>query len=328
MKILVTGSEGFIGSHLTQKLLDLGHEVRAFVLYNSFNSKGWLSNIQIKNKRNIEFFFGDIRDPYLVTQAVKDCHTVFHLASLIGIPYSYLAPSSYIETNLTGTLNILNSIKESKHTRIIHTSTSEVYGTAQYQPIDETHPLNAQSPYAASKIAADQLVSSYSKSFETPSVIIRPFNTFGPRQSLRAVIPTIISQCLYSSKSIKLGSLSPKRDFTYVADTVDGFIAAMNSDKKNAEVYNLGTNSDISIGNLAKIIINKINPKLTIESDEIRERPDESEVMRLISDFSKAKNELKWKPKYTNQEFNVAVDQTIEWFKNNISSEITSNYTM
>ena len=328
MKVLVTGSEGFIGSHLTEKLLDLGYEVRAFILYNSFNSRGWLRSINIKNKKNIEFFFGDIRDPDIVMQAVKDCNTVFHLASLIGIPYSYSAPSSYIETNVRGTLNVLNAIKEQKDARIIHTSTSEVYGTAQYHPIDESHPLNAQSPYAASKIAADQLVSSYTKSFETSSVIIRPFNTFGPRQSLRAVIPTIISQCINNSKSIKLGSLSPRRDFTFVSDTVNGFIAAMNSDKKNAEVYNLGTNSDISIGNLAEIIINKINPKLRIETDEIRERPDESEVMRLISNFSKAKDELNWKPYYVNEEFKVAIDQTIEWVNNNMSSVITSNYTI
>lgn len=328
MKILVTGSEGFIGSHLTEKLLDLGYEVRAFVLYNSFNSRGWLNNIKIKNKKNIEFFFGDIRDPDLIVKALKDCKTVFHLASLIGIPYSYSAPSSYIETNVSGTLNILNALKEKNQTRIIHTSTSEVYGTAQYQPIDESHPLNAQSPYAASKIAADQLVASYAKSFETPSVIIRPFNTFGPRQSLRAVIPTIISQCINNRKSIKLGSLSPRRDFTYISDTVDGFIAAMNSDKKNAEVYNLGTNSDVSIGNLAEIIINKINPNLKIESDEIRERPNESEVMRLISDFSKAKKELKWKPKYVNEKFNLGIDKTIEWLIKNMSSKITSNYTI
>lgn len=328
MKVLVTGSEGFIGSHLTEKLLDLGYEVRAFILYNSFNSRGWLRSINIKNKKNIEFFFGDIRDPDIVMQAVKDCNIVFHLASLIGIPYSYSAPSSYIETNVRGTLNVLNAIKEQKDARIIHTSTSEVYGTAQYHPIDESHPLNAQSPYAASKIAADQLVSSYTKSFETSSVIIRPFNTFGPRQSLRAVIPTIISQCINNSKSIKLGSLSPRRDFTFVSDTVNGFIAAMNSDKKNAEVYNLGTNSDISIGNLAEIIINKINPKLRIETDEIRERPDESEVMRLISNFSKAKDELNWKPYYVNEEFKVAIDQTIEWVNNNMSSVITSNYTI
>lgn len=326
MKILVTGSEGFIGSHLTEKLLDLGYDVRAFILYNSFNSTGWLNNIKQHYKNKVEFFFGDIRDPLLVSKAIEDCEYIFHLASLIGIPYSYQAPQSYLETNINGTLNILNAIKLNNIKKIIHTSTSEVYGTAQYQPIDEKHPLNAQSPYAASKIAADQLVNSYNKSFEIPSVIIRPFNTFGPRQSFRAVIPTIISQCLNNSRSIKLGSLQPRRDFTYVKDTVNGFIAALNSNKKNAEVYNLGTNSENTIGDLAKIIIDKTNKKLTIESDDQRERPDQSEVMRLISDYNRAKKELNWEPKYVNSYFSEAIDETIRWYNKNLSTSNYSNY--
>ena len=318
MKILVTGSEGFIGSHLTEKLLKLGYDVKAFILYNSFNSVGWLKDINPKYKKKIEYFFGDIRDPLLVSEAIKDCETIFHLASLIGIPYSYIAPQSYIETNINGTLNLLNSIKEKK-IKFIHTSTSEVYGTAQYQPINEFHPLNAQSPYAASKISADQLVSAFSKSFNIPSITIRPFNTFGPRQSLRAVIPTIITQCFANTKKINLGSLNPKRDFTYINDTVDGFIAGLNSSITNGETYNLGTGTEISIHEIAKILIKKINPKLKINNDNNRIRPKKSEVMRLISDNQKAIKELNWKPKYINKKLNDAFDETISWYKNNLS---------
>ncbi len=317
MKILVTGSEGFIGSHLTEKLLKLGYDVKAFILYNSFNSVGWLKDIKPKYKKKIEYFFGDIRDPLVVSEAIKDCDTIFHLASLIGIPYSYVAPQSYIQTNINGTLNLLNSIKEKK-IKFVHTSTSEVYGSAQYQPIDESHPLNAQSPYAASKISADQLVLAYCKSFDIPSIIIRPFNTFGPRQSFRAVIPTIISQCLTNSKEINLGSLSPKRDFTYIKDTIDGFIAGFNSNITNAETYNLGTGTEISIDEISKILIKKINPKLKINNDNYRIRPKNSEVMRLISDNQKAKKELNWKPKYINAKLNNAFDETIRWYKNNL----------
>ncbi len=316
MKILVTGSEGFIGSHLTEKLLNLGYDVRAFILYNSFNSVGLLKDVNPKYKKKIEYFFGDIRDPLVVSKAVEDCDTIFHLASLIGIPYSYIAPGSYVATNINGTLNLLNSIK-GKKIKFIHTSTSEVYGTAQYQPINELHPLNAQSPYAASKIAADQLVLSYANTFNIPSITIRPFNTFGPRQSLRAVIPTIITQCLTNSKNIRLGSLSPKRDFTYIKDTVNGFIAGFNSNFKSGETFNLGTGTEISIGEIAKILIKKINPKLKINNDNIRKRPKKSEVMRLISDNHKAKKELKWKPKYINKKLNEAFDETIQWYKGN-----------
>lgn len=330
MKILITGSEGFIGSHLTENLLSRGYKIKAFILYNSFNSKGWLNEINRKYNKNIEFVFGDIRDPALVNNAVKDCDSIFHLASLIGIPYSYKAPFSYYDTNVKGTLNLLDSIKGKKIKKFIHTSTSEVYGTAQYQPIDEKHPLNAQSPYAASKIAADQLVSAYCNSFEIPAITIRPFNTFGPRQSFRAVVPTIISQSLFSkSNKIKLGSLNPTRDFTFIDDTVDGFIKGFKSNKKNGEIYNLGTGNEISIKELALKITNKINPKIKIVNENIRKRPKKSEVMQLISNYEKAKNDLKWQPKYINKRFDEAIDKTIDWYRNrNLLNKNIINYNI
>lgn len=328
MKILVTGSEGFIGSHLTEELVKLGYDVRAFIMYNSFNSNGWLNTIPSEIKKKIDFFYGDIRDSELVKNATRNCNVIFHLAALIGIPYSYIASRSYIETNVIGTLNLLNAIKDTNIHKFIHTSTSEVYGTAQYIPIDEKHPLNAQSPYAASKTAADQLVLSYTKSFKIPSIIIRPFNTFGPRQSLRAIIPTIITQLIQNSDQIKLGSLTPTRDFTYIEDTVDALILSLKSQFQYSEIFNLGTGYEISIKSLAELISKKMGKDTCVFDDDIRKRPINSEVERLISNNEKAINELSWNPKYVNENgFNLALDKTIKWFKDNKNLiNYSSNY--
>tara|TARA_B100001996_G_scaffold60872_1_gene43581 strand:+ start:1926 stop:2921 length:996 start_codon:yes stop_codon:yes gene_type:complete len=315
MKILITGADGFIGSHLTEALVRAGYEVKAFVLYNSFNSWGWLDKVSPELKNKFEVFSGDIRDTNGVREAVKGCDAIIHLAALIAIPYSYYSPETYIDTNVKGTLNILQAAKEFNVDRVIHTSTSEVYGTAKFVPITEDHPLQGQSPYSASKIAADQLAFSFFSSFQVPVVIIRPFNTYGPRQSARAVIPTIITQIATGKKEIKLGSISPTRDFNYIKDTVDGFMAALNSKKGLGEVINLGSNYEVSIGDVAEIIAEVMNTKIKIINDEQRERPKDSEVERLWADNTKAKDLFGWEPKFSNREgFAKGLEETSKWF--------------
>lgn len=314
-KVLVTGADGFIGSHLTEELVRQGYQVRPFVYYNSFNSWGWLDSSPEEIKKELDIFSGDIRDPHGVKEAMKGCDIVLHLASLIAIPYSYHSPDTYIDTNIKGTLNILQAAREMEVSKIVHTSTSEVYGTAQYVPIDENHPLQGQSPYSASKIGADQMALSFYRSFETPVAIIRPFNTYGPRQSARAVIPTIITQLAAGKEKIKLGSLSPTRDFNYVKDTVCGFISIMKSDKAIGEVINIGSNYEISIGDTVKVIAEVMGKEVKIETDEIRLRPEKSEVERLWADNTKAKELLNWEPLYGDLEgFKKGMFETANWF--------------
>lgn len=315
MKILVTGADGFIGSHLTEQLVRQGYDVRAFVYYNSFNSWGWLDHASNDVKSQFEVFSGDIRDPYGVKQAMKGCTHVLHLASLIAIPYSYHSPDTYVDTNIKGTLNVVQAAKELGVEKVVHTSTSEVYGTAQYVPIDEHHPLQGQSPYSASKIGADQIALSFYRSFNTPVSIIRPFNTYGPRQSARAVIPTIISQLANGKSTIKLGAISPTRDFNYVKDTVEGFISVMQSPKSIGEVINIGSNYEVSIGETAQLIAEIMGTNLNIETDEQRLRPEKSEVERLWADNKKALELLGWKPKYGGKEgLRKGLSETIAWF--------------
>ena len=314
-KILVTGADGFIGSHLVERLIGLGYRVRALVMYNSFNSWGWLDTLEQDVKSKIEVVSGDIRDPYGVDSIVKGCSSVLHLAALIAIPYSYKSPNSYVDTNINGTLNILQASKKYKCKKIIHISTSEVYGSAQYVPIDEKHPNIGQSPYSATKIAADQLALSFNKSFELPVGIIRPFNTFGPRQSNRAVIPTIITQLLDGQNEIKLGNVGATRDFSYVLDTVDGIIAGMNSNENIGKVVNLGAGFEISILKTAKMISNLMGKEIKIITDKQRIRPQESEVNQLYSNNSFAKKIIKWVPKYKGEEgFSLGLKKTIDWF--------------
>lgn len=313
-KILVTGSDGFIGSHLLERLVELGATVRALVLYNSFNSWGWLDTLDTEIRENVEIVAGDIRDPHHVQEMVKDVDVVFHLASLIAIPYSYHAPDSYLETNVKGTLNLLQAARNSSVERIIHTSTSEVYGTAQFVPITEEHPLVGQSPYAASKIAADQFAISFHRSFDLPVTIVRPFNTYGPRQSARAIIPTIISQALSGKKLIHIGNVRPTRDFTYVSDTVEGFVKAAEHEETIGKTINLGSNSEISIGDLASKIKGLLNNSFEIAFDETRFRPEKSEVDRLRSDNSKAGTIMKWRPTVPLEK---GLELTIEWFRKN-----------
>jgi NAD dependent epimerase/dehydratase len=316
-KILITGADGFIGSHLTEELVKQGHDVRAFVFYNSFGHWGWLDESSEDIKRDLDVFAGDIRDPHGVRTAMKDCDVVLHLAALIGIPYSYHSPDSYVDTNIRGTLNLLQAARELEIEKFIHTSTSEVYGTAQFVPITEEHPLQGQSPYSATKIGADQIAFSFYNSFETPVSIVRPFNTYGPRQSARAVIPTVITQIASGNKTIKLGSLSPTRDFNYVADSVSGFIAAAESDKSLGEVINLGSNFEISIGDTVALIAELMNKEIAIESEELRTRPKNSEVERLWADNSKAKALLGWTPQYSGVDgLKNGLTKTIEWFSN------------
>lgn len=317
-KILVTGADGFIGSHLVETLVRQGYQVRAFVLYNSFNSRGWLDHVSPEITQQIDFFSGDVRDPYGVKKACQGCSHILHLAALIGIPYSYHSPETYVDTNIKGTLNILQAAKELGIERTIITSTSEVYGTAQYVPIDEAHPLQPQSPYSATKIAADQLALSYYYSFKLPISIARPFNTYGPRQSARAVIPTIITQIAAGKKQIKLGNLLPTRDFNYVQDTVDGMIAILNgSESLLGECINLGSHFEISIGDLAQSIIRLMGQEKNIEliSDNIRMRPENSEVERLFAANAKALAELDWQPQFSGLNgFEKGILKTIEWF--------------
>jgi len=315
-KILVTGADGFIGSHLTEKLIKQGYDVRAFVLYNSFNSWGWLDDVSDVVKKNLDVFSGDIRDPNGVKEAMKDCDAVLHLAALIAIPYSYHSPDTYVDTNIKGTLNVLQAAREFGVKRVIHTSTSEVYGTAQFVPITEEHPLQGQSPYSATKIGADQLAYSFFTSFDLPVVIARPFNTYGPRQSARAVIPTIITQIANGKRQIKLGAVSPTRDFNYVQDTVNGFIAALNSDKGLGEVINFGSNFEVSIGETAALIAEAMNAEIEIVTDENRLRPENSEVERLWADNTKAKDLFNWSPVYGGREgFKRGLAETAEWMK-------------
>ena len=314
-KVLVTGSDGFIGSHLTETLVRRGYKVRAFVNYNSFNSWGWLDSCATDVKGHFEVIQGDVRDPHCVKDAMRNCESVLHLAALIAIPFSYQSPDSYVDTNIKGTLNILQAARDLEVSRLIHTSTSEVYGTAKFVPITELHPLQGQSPYSATKIAADQLAYSFYSSFNLPVLTIRPFNTYGPRQSARAIIPTIISQIVNGSRTIKLGSTSPTRDFSYVQDIVDGFIAALQSQQGIGEVINLGSNFEISVGETVSLIAELMNTQVKIETDENRIRPENSEVERLWADNSKANQLLDWTPKYKGMEgFRNGLMQTIEWF--------------
>jgi len=315
MKILVTGSDGFIGSHLTEALVRQGHQVRAFVLYNSFNSWGWLDHCSRDVKNQFEVFAGDVRDPHGVKEAMRGCDAVMHLAALIAIPFSYHSPDTYVDTNIKGTLNICQAARNLGVSRVLHTSTSEVYGTARFVPITETHPLQGQSPYSASKIAADQLAYSFYAAFGLPVVIARPFNTYGPRQSARAVIPTVITQIANGRQQIKLGAVSPTRDFNYVQDTVAGLIAILNSDQGLGEVVNLGSNFEISIAETAMLIAQAMNAEIEIITDEVRLRPENSEVERLWADNTKAKHLFNWCPNYGGREgFKRGLTETVEWF--------------
>ena len=312
-KVLVTGADGFIGSHLTESLLERGYEVKAF----AFNTWGWLDTLPEEKRKEIEVFTGDIRDPNGVREAMKGVDEVFHLAALIAIPFSYHSPDSYVDTNIKGTLNVLQAARQLETGRILVTSTSEVYGTAQYVPIDEKHPYQGQSPYSATKIGADRLAESFYRSFGLPVSIVRPFNTFGPRQSARAVIPTIISQLLAGKEEIKLGSLTPTRDFNYVKDTAAGFIAIAESEKTVGEEINIATQQEISIGDLAQEIISQINPNAKIVCDEQRLRPEKSEVNRLLGSNAKIKALTDWKQQYT---FAEGIGETIEWMKSNLNA--------
>ncbi|NFL85700.1 SDR family NAD(P)-dependent oxidoreductase [Clostridium botulinum] len=311
-KVLVTGADGFIGSHLCELLLENGYDVRAFVYYNSFNSWGWLDSLDKNKKSKIDIFSGDIRDPNGVREAMKGIDEVFHLAALIAIPFSYHSPDSYVDTNIKGTLNVLQASRELNTKRILITSTSEVYGTAKYVPIDENHPFQGQSPYSATKIGADRIAESFYRSFDLPLTIVRPFNTYGPRQSARAVIPTIITQLLCGEKQIKLGSLTPTRDFNYVKDTANGFFEISKSEKTIGEEINIATSKEISIKDLASEIIRQINKDATIICDEERLRPEKSEVNRLLGSNEKIKKLTNWEPKFT---FAEGIKGTIDWFR-------------
>ena len=314
-KILITGADGFIGSHLTETLVRQGYKVRAFVMYNSFNSWGWLDYCDPDVKGQFEIFAGDIRDPHGVKAAMKGCDIVLHLAALIAIPYSYHSPDTYVDTNIKGTLNILQAARELGVHRLIHTSTSEVYGTARFLPISEEHPLQGQSPYSATKIAADQLAYSFYTSFDLPVVIARPFNTYGPRQSARAIIPSIITQIASGQTKIKMGAILPTRDFNYIKDTVAGFIGTLNSNLGLGEVINFGSNFEISIGDTAHLIAEIMNVEIEIVNDDTRMRPKKSEVERLWANNSKAKQLFHWEPIYGGHDgLKKGLMETIEWF--------------
>jgi NAD dependent epimerase/dehydratase len=313
--VLVTGADGFIGSHLVERLVQQGQKVRAFAQYNSFNSWGWLDSCAPEVKGKFEVFAGDIRDPHGVRTAMQGCDAVLHLAALIAIPYSYHSPDTYVDTNIKGTLNILQAARDLGVKRVIHTSTSEVYGTARFVPITEEHPLQGQSPYSASKIAADQMAYSFYASFDLPVVIARPFNTYGPRQSARAVIPTIIAQIASGKKQISLGAVSPTRDFNFVQDTVSGFVAALQSDQGIGEVVNFGSNFEISIGDTARLIAEAMSAEVEIITDENRLRPANSEVERLWADNAKARQLFGWAPAYGGREgLKRGLAETAEWF--------------
>jgi len=324
-KILVTGADGFIGSHLTEALIEEGYDVRTFAYYNSFNTWGWLDALPKDKLKDIDVFTGDIRDPNGVRKAMKGIDEVYHLAALIAIPFSYHSPDSYVDTNIKGTLNVLQAARDLDTKRVLVTSTSEVYGTAQYVPIDEKHPFQGQSPYSATKIGADRIAESFYKSFNMPVTIVRPFNTFGPRQSARAVIPTIITQLLAGKEEINLGTLSPTRDFNYVKDTAQGFIEIAKSDRTIGEEINIATQKEISIGQLAQELIKQINPKAKIVCDEERKRPSNSEVERLLGSNEKIMRLTNWKPKYT---FEEGLAETIEWLKSNLDKYKTDIYNI
>lgn len=314
MSVLVTGADGFIGSHLVEKLVKEGKKVRAFTYYNSFNSWGWLDSIPKSILDEVEIFSGDIRDPNGVRESMKSIDEIFHLAALIAIPFSYHSPDSYVDTNIKGTLNILQAARDLETDRVLVTSTSEVYGSAQYVPIDEKHPFQGQSPYSATKIGADRLAESFYRSFDLPVTIVRPFNTYGPRQSARAVIPTIITQLLAGNDEIKLGALSPTRDFNFVKDTVNGFYEISKSKQTIGEEINIATQDEISIEVLAKELINQINPNAKIICDECRLRPDKSEVDRLLGSNKKIMELTNWKQEYSLAE---GLKETIEFFRHN-----------
>lgn len=316
-KVLVTGADGFIGSHLTESLVRQGHDVRAFVLYNSFGSWGWLDHAPEEIRDNLDVFSGDVRDPHGVKEAMRGCSAVLHLAALIAIPYSYHSPDTYVDTNVKGTLNVLQAARQLGVNRVIHTSTSEVYGTARFVPITEEHPLQGQSPYSATKIAADQLAYSFYASFGLPVVIARPFNTYGPRQSARAVIPTVITQIASGQQKIKLGSLEPTRDFNYVKDTVAGFISVLGSNQHHGEVFNFGSNYEIPIRDLVHLIAEIMGAHIEVETDTERFRPQHSEVERLWADNSKARRLLGWEPEYGGREgLHRGLEHTVAWFRN------------
>jgi len=324
-KILVTGADGFIGSHLVEKLVGEGHEVRAFAYYNSFNTWGWLDTLPKTIMEHVDVFTGDIRDPNGVREAMKGCDAVFHLAALIAIPFSYHSPDSYVDTNIKGTLNVLQAARDLDTSRVLVTSTSEVYGTAQYVPIDEKHPYQGQSPYSATKIGADRLAESFYRSFNMPITIVRPFNTYGPRQSARAVIPTIITQLLAGKTQIQLGSLTPTRDFNYVKDTANGFYQIYKSNRTIGEEINIATQQEISIGELAAELIRQINPAASIVCDEQRLRPEKSEVNRLLGSNAKIKALTDWKPLYT---FEQGLAETIAFFRENLDQYKVDIYNL
>lgn len=311
-KVLVTGADGFIGSHLVEALLEVGCDVKPFVFYNSFNSWGWLDSLPPDVAKNLDVFAGDIRDPNGVNEAMHGCDVVFHLAALIAIPFSYHSPDSYVDTNIKGTLNVLQAARKHNIERLLVTSTSEVYGTAQYAPIDENHPFQGQSPYSATKIGADRLAESFYRSFKTPITIVRPFNTYGPRQSARAVIPTIITQLLLGATELKLGSLSPTRDFNYVKDTANGFIALASSDAAVGREVNIATGTEVSVGDIAQTLIDELHPGAKIVTEDERMRPDTSEVFRLIGDNTLIKSLTDWSPQF---DLRNGLQDTIRWFK-------------
>ena len=326
-RVLITGADGFIGSHLTEQLLEEGCQVRAFVYYNSFNSWGWLDTLEKEKINQIEIFTGDIRDSYGVREAMKNIDIVFHLAALIAIPFSYYSPESYVDTNIKGTLNVLQACRDFEIEKLLVTSTSEVYGTAIYVPIDENHPKQGQSPYSATKIGADSLAESFYKSFNLPVTIVRPFNTYGPRQSARAVIPTIITQLLNGEEKIKLGALHPTRDLLFVKDTANGFVEIAKADNTNGQEINIATQDEISIHDLAQKLIQLINPKAEIIGDNVRLRPEKSEVERLLGTNKKIKSLTEWQPNFTLEE---GLSRTIEWFsnKNNLAKYKSDIYNV
>ncbi len=324
-KVLVTGADGFIGSHLTELLVEKGYEVRAFAFYNSFNTWGWLDTLPASIMDHVEVFTGDIRDPNGVREAVKGCAAVFHLAALIAIPFSYYSPDSYVDTNIKGTLNVLQAARDFGTGRVLITSTSEVYGTARYVPIDEGHPYQGRSPYSATKIGADRLAESFYRSFSLPVTIVRPFNTYGPRQSARAVIPTVITQLLAGKTEIKLGALTPTRDFNYVKDTANGFYQIFKSDKTVGEEINIATQQEISVGDLAEELIRQINPAAKIVCDEERLRPEKSEVNRLLGCNEKIKRLTDWAPQYTLAQ---GLEETIAFLRDHLDLYKTDIYTI
>lgn len=314
-KVLITGADGFIGSHLTEALVRAGYDVRAFVLYNSFNSWGWLDRCAPDVAGKFEVFSGDIRDPHGIRNAMQGCDTVMHLAALIAIPYSYHSPDTYVDTNVKGTLNVVQAARELGVKKVVHTSTSEVYGTAQFVPITEEHPLQGQSPYSATKIGADHIAMSFYSAFDTPVAIIRPFNTYGPRQSARAFIPTVITQIANGERKIRLGALHPTRDFNFVTDTVRGFISIANAERSVGEVINIGSNFEISMRDTVQMIAEIMGVEVEVETDQMRLRPEKSEVDRLWADNGKAKSLTGWEPAYGGREgFKLGLAETVAWF--------------